>query len=60
MGGFGIHTAHERHEGGGNGGCHGALLPWTGIRGKAWWVCQQKMLMAEKSIHANFDLDRLC
>ncbi len=23
MGGFGIHAAHERHEGGGNGRCHG-------------------------------------
>jgi hypothetical protein len=33
MGGFGIHATHERHEGGGNGGCHGALLPWTVV----WW-----------------------
>jgi serralysin len=36
MGGFGIHAAHERHEGGGNGGCHGALLPrtWFGWKPK--------------------------
>ena len=34
MGGFGIHAAHKRHEGGGNGGCHGALLPWTALRWK--------------------------
>jgi hypothetical protein len=35
MGGFGIHATHERHEGGGNGGCHGALLPRKVARGKA-------------------------
>jgi hypothetical protein len=35
MGGFGIHATHERHKGGGNGGCHGALLPRKGARGKA-------------------------
>jgi hypothetical protein len=34
MGGFGIHAAHERHKGGGDGWCHGALLPWKVARGK--------------------------
>jgi hypothetical protein len=34
MGGFGIHAAHKRHKGGGNGGCHGALLPRTASQRK--------------------------
>jgi hypothetical protein len=39
MGGFGIHAAHERHDGGDYGGCHGALLPWKVVWGKG---CQDR------------------
>ena len=37
MGGFSIHAAHQRHKGGGNGGCHGALLPRTASQRKGAW-----------------------